>query len=128
MPENTLFMGELLRRGFDAQLADRNTKGYDLLVGKPADQALRKAQVKTVRSAPWYVNKASFVGDLIDQVTIYVLIGKEDSIKPVRYFIARNRALAAHVHSPAGWRDHAFMPLKSVEAYEGRWDTLFEAN
>ena len=24
-------MGELLRRGFDAQLADRNTKGYDLL-------------------------------------------------------------------------------------------------
>ncbi|TIN24030.1 hypothetical protein [Mesorhizobium sp.] len=121
-------MGELLRRGFDAQLADRNTKGYDLLVGKPADQALRKAQVKTVRSAPWYVNKASFVGDLIDQVTIYVLIGKEDSIKPVRYFIARNRDLAAHVHSPAGWRDHAFMPLKFVEAYEGRWDILFEAN
>jgi hypothetical protein len=26
-------MGELLRRGHDAQLADRNTKGYDLLVG-----------------------------------------------------------------------------------------------
>ena len=30
-------MGELLRRGFDAQLADRNTKGYDLLVGQPGD-------------------------------------------------------------------------------------------
>ena len=28
-----LVMGELLRRGFDAQLADRNTKGYDLLAG-----------------------------------------------------------------------------------------------
>lgn len=28
-------MGELLRRGFDAQLADRNTKGYDLLVARP---------------------------------------------------------------------------------------------
>src|SRR5258707_14862106 len=27
-----LVMGELLRRGFDAQLADRNTKGYDILV------------------------------------------------------------------------------------------------
>jgi hypothetical protein len=46
-------MGELLRRGFDAQLADRNTKGYDILVGKMVDKALRKVQVKSVRSAPW---------------------------------------------------------------------------
>lgn len=30
-------MGELLRRGNDAQLADRNTKGYDLLVGRSSD-------------------------------------------------------------------------------------------
>jgi len=28
-------MGELLRRGFDPQLADRNTKDYDVLVGRP---------------------------------------------------------------------------------------------
>jgi hypothetical protein len=28
-----LVMGELLRRGFDAQLADRNTKGYDWVAG-----------------------------------------------------------------------------------------------
>ncbi len=34
-------MGELLRRGPDAQLADRNTKGYDLLVGKGGDAVLR---------------------------------------------------------------------------------------
>jgi hypothetical protein len=53
-------MGELLRRGFDAQLADRNTKGYDLLVGQPADPTLRKVQVKTVRSAPWYVRLTDF--------------------------------------------------------------------
>jgi hypothetical protein len=32
-------MGELLRRGYDAQLADRNTKGYDVLVDRPADKA-----------------------------------------------------------------------------------------
>jgi hypothetical protein len=42
-------MGELLRRGYDAQLADRNTKGYDLLVGLPSDKNMRKVQVKTIR-------------------------------------------------------------------------------
>ena len=45
-------MGELLRRGFDAQLADRNTAGYDLLVGRRSDPALAKVQVKTVRAQP----------------------------------------------------------------------------
>jgi hypothetical protein len=53
-------MGELLRRGYDAQLADRNTKGYDLLVGRPEDKGLRKVQVKTARAQPWYVKTASF--------------------------------------------------------------------
>jgi hypothetical protein len=37
-------MGELLRREFDAQLADRNTKGYDLLVGQPKDKTLRNSE------------------------------------------------------------------------------------
>ena len=32
-------MGELLRRGYDAQLAGiRNTKGYDVLIGRPDDK------------------------------------------------------------------------------------------
>jgi len=117
-------MGELLRRGYDAQLADRNTKGYDVLVGRPADEALRKVQVKTVRAQPWYVNVASFTGDLEDQVTIYVLLGRENGQKPVRYFIARNRDLAEHVAQPARWEANAFMPLKAVEQYEGCWDSL----
>jgi hypothetical protein len=43
-------MGELLRQGFDAQLADRNTKGYDLLIGRVGDQKLSKIQVKTVHA------------------------------------------------------------------------------
>jgi hypothetical protein len=117
-------MGELLRRGYDAQLADRNTKGYDLLVGRPEDKTLRKVQVKTVRVQPWYVNVASFEGDLLDQVTIYVLLGKEDGRKPVRYFIAANRELAAFVSRPPNWTSNAFMMLKSLEQYEGRWDIL----
>ena len=118
-------MGELLRRAFDAQLADRNTKGYDLLVGRSEDKALRKVQVKTVRVQPWYVNAASFEGELLDQVTIYVLLGKEDGWKPVRYFIAKNHELAAHVSKPPNWKDNGFMQLKSVEKYEDRWDILF---
>lgn len=51
-------MAELLRRGYDAQLAHRNTKGYDILVGGPSDQQLRKVQVKTARAQPWYVRGA----------------------------------------------------------------------
>ena len=46
-----LGMGELLRRGFDAQLADRNTKGYDLVAGSHGAD-LKRVQVKTVRVQP----------------------------------------------------------------------------
>ena len=60
-------MGELLRRDFDAQLADRNTKGYDLLAGGTHEPMLWKVQVKTVRAPPWYVNLAAFSGDLLNQ-------------------------------------------------------------
>ena len=35
-------MGELLRRGYDAQLADRNTKGYDVLIGRPDDKTFAR--------------------------------------------------------------------------------------
>jgi hypothetical protein len=92
-------MGELLHRGFDAQLANRNTKGYDLLVGHEHQAALRKVQVKSVRSAPRYVRTRDFTDDSPARRTIYVLVGKQDATKPVRYFITRNRALKKHLHS-----------------------------
>lgn len=117
-------MGELLRRGYDAQLADRNTKGYDILVGRPTEKTLRKVQVKTVRMQPWYVKQAAFKAPLSEEVTIYVLLGKEDAQKSVRYFIARNRDVAQHVHRPAKWRNNAFMPLRAIQQYEDRWDIL----
>jgi hypothetical protein len=120
-------MGELLRRGFDAQLADRNTKGYDLLVGRPEGKNMRKIQVKTKRTPPWYVKQASFKGTNLNQVTVYVLIGPENGEKPVRYFIAKNHAVAQYVHRPSKkWRKNAFMPMKAVEKYEGRWDALLK--
>src|SRR5260370_15588738 len=84
-------MGELLKRGFDAQLADRNTQGYDMLVGRAEAASLRKVQVKTSRStSSWYVKLASFERKSLNLVTVYVLLGGVDSTKPVRYFIARN--------------------------------------
>jgi hypothetical protein len=100
-------MGELLRRGFDAQLADRNTKGYDLVVGRSDDAALRTVQVKTVRSPPWYVRLADFE-KLSDRTTVDVLLGREDGKKAVRYFIARNCDLAKCVHRPPNWKKNGF--------------------
>jgi hypothetical protein len=120
-----LVTGELLRRGFDAQLADRNTKGYDLLAGR-ANRRMRRIQVKTVRTAPWYISRSSFVGDLLNQVTIYVLLGPEERQNPPRYFIAKNIDVAAHAHYPQGWEKNGFLNLKAVEHYEDAWSTLDE--
>src|SRR5205814_10018196 len=78
-------MGELLRRGYDAQLADRNTAGYDVLVGRHSDLALTKVQIKTVRAQPWYVKQSSFEGTMLEQVTIYVMIGDVTAESMVRY-------------------------------------------
>jgi len=118
-------MGELLRRGYDAQLADRNTKDYDILVGRPTDKVLRKVQVKSVRAQPWYVSKAKFSDGLRDQVTIFVLLGDESGRKAIRYFIARNHEIAAHIHCPPNWKKNAFMPLSAIKPYEDRWEILF---
>ncbi len=117
-------MGELLRRGFDAQLADRNTQGYDILVGRPDQPTLHKVQVKTVRAAPWYVKSADFQGAAAEGVTVYVLLGSVHANKAVRYFLAFNKHLASAVHTPHGWPANAFMPLKAVEAHENQWEVL----
>lgn len=117
-------MGELLRRGYDAQLADRNTKGYDILIGQPDDIYMRKLQVKSVRTAPWYVKAENYAGVPRDQITIFVLLGKETAQKPVRYFITRNSEIAANMHFPSNWKENAFMPLHAIEKHEDKWDIL----
>jgi hypothetical protein len=119
-------MGELLRRGFDAQLADRNTKQYDILVGLPTDTVLKKLQVKTVRSAPWYVKVESYTGDFADQLTIFVLLGDEKAEKQVRYFITRNSDVAQHIHHPQNWKSNGFMPLNAIKEHEDRWGLFAE--
>jgi len=117
-------MGELLKQGFDAHLADRNTQGYDILVGRVEETSLRKVQVKTSRStSSWYVKLASFEGKSLNLVTVYVLLGR-DSTKPVRYFITRNRDLAEYVNRPSKWKKNAVISMKAVEQYENRWNVL----
>lgn len=123
-------MGELLRRGYDAQLADRNTKGYDLLVSRAGTTTdMRKIQVKSVRSPPWYVSQRSFAGESAKQVTVYVLIGPETALNPIRYFIAKNRDVAKHIHTPSGWNNSAFLKLKALADYEVKetgWDAILD--
>jgi hypothetical protein len=117
-------MGELLRQGFDAQLADRNTKGYDMLVGLPDDAKLRKIQVKTARSKSWWVNRADFKGERLKRITVYVLLGREHSKKPVRFFIAKNSNLKKHFKKPHLWKHHGFMAMKVIAPYEDKWKTV----
>lgn len=121
-------MGELLRRGYDAQLADRNTQGYDLLVGRPGPTTpMRKVQVKSARSAPWYVTMRSFEGNAGRQVTVYVLVGAETAVNPVRYFIARNRDVAKDVYKPPRWTNYATLAMRALADYEVKesgWDAI----
>jgi hypothetical protein len=117
-----LVMGELLRRGFDAQLADRNTKGYDLLASWK-EGPFRRVQVKTVRQQPWYINPTSFQPERINDVTIYVLLGAETNQSSARFFIARNKEVAQHAYYPPGWTN-GFVNLKTIVDFENRWKLL----
>lgn len=118
-------MGELLRRGHDAHLADRNTKDYDILVRRPTEELFRPIQVKTVRSGPWYVKMSQFADGGLARVTVYVLLGSESCAHAVRYFIAKNSDVAAHADPPKQWKDYGFMSLKALEPFENKWDALF---
>lgn len=115
-------MGELLRRGFDAQLADRNTAGYDLLMGY--ERMLEKVQVKSVRTGRWMVQCRNYEGEMLDRITIFVRIGDEDAADPVRYFITKNRDIADGIRIPKGWTDDGRVPLEVVLPYENLWDVL----
>lgn len=115
-------MGELLRQGLDAQLADRNSKGYDLLVGLAKRPTLRKVQVKTARHRSWWVNRADFEGERLKLVTVYVLMYRKGG--PVRYFIARNRKVKKYISWPRTFKTYGFLKLAAIERYEARWSEL----
>ena len=114
-----LVMGELLRRGFQVQLWDRNKH---VLLFQARDCAPKSVQVKTVHSPPWYVRRASFVRSPADQVTVYVLLGVERGICSARFFVAMNSDLAAQFRHPPTSNPIGFIDAQSVEKYEDNWD------
>jgi hypothetical protein len=115
-----LVIGELLRRGFDAKLGPNK---HEILV-RAGDSLPKPIQVKVVLATPWYVRRASFVGDVADQITVLVLLGVERTTKSARFFVAKNSDLTARFRWPSTWREYAFIDAKSVESYEGNWDIL----
>jgi hypothetical protein len=114
-----LVMGELLRRGFDVQLSDRE---QHFVLVRASDSPPKAVQVKTVSGTPWYVRCASFA-KRADQVTVYVLLGAE-RMRPVRFFVAKNSDLVSQVRQPPRGNAFGFIDEKSVEKYEDNWDIL----
>ena len=114
-------MAELLRRGFDAELAGASYEKHDMFVWVCGSRP-KPIQIKTVHSAPWYVRRDQFA-KRPDQVTAYVLLGVEIAT-PARFFVVRNSDLATHVRQPPTWKAFGFIDAKSVEQYEDNWDIL----
>jgi hypothetical protein len=61
---------------------------------------------------------------MLNEITIYVLLGVEESEKPARFFMARNREVAEHVHYPDGWAKSGFLRYRAIEQFENRWTLL----
>ena len=117
-----LVMAELLRRGFEAELAGSRYEKHDMFVWVCGSRP-KPIQIKTVHSPPWYVRRASFAKHA-DQMTVYVLLGAETSTPPARFFVVRNSDLAAHFRQPPTWKAFGFIDAKSVEKYEDNWEVL----
>ena len=114
-------MAELLRRGFEAELAGSRYEKHDMLVWVSGSRP-KPIQIKTVHSPPWYVRRDQFV-KRPDQVTVYVLLGVE-AATPARFFVVKNGALAAQFRQPPTWKVFGFIDANSVEKYEDNWEVL----
>ena len=116
-----LVMTELLRRGFDAELAGASYEKHDMLVwvGGFLPKPIR---IKTVHSAPWYV-RCDLFARRADQVTVYVLLATETET-PARFFVVKNSDLAGQFRQPPNWKAFGFIDVESVEKYENNWDVL----
>ncbi len=125
-----LVRDELLRRGFDAQLADRYTKKadrytkkYDVLVGRCGSPP-KPVHVRTVHVGPWYVRGSHFAGAGGNRVTVYVLLGIERNPSCARFFVSKNSDLETALRKPPNWGHFGFIDVEAVEQYEDNWDLL----
>jgi hypothetical protein len=114
-------MNELLRRGFEAELAGASYEKHDMLVWAGGSRP-KPIRIKTVHSAPWYV-RCDLFARRADQVTVYVLLGAEAET-PARFFVVKNSDLAAQFRQPPTWKAFGFIDVKSVDKYEDNWDIL----
>ncbi len=90
-------MAELLRRGFDAELAGSSHEKHDMIVRERGSRP-KPIQIKTVHSTSWYVRRASFA-KRADQVTVYVLL-KAGLRSLLVFFVVKNSDLAAQFRQP----------------------------
>jgi hypothetical protein len=114
-------MTELLRHGFEAELAGASYEKHDMLLGARGSRP-RPIRIKTAHSGPWYVRSDLFARRA-DEVTVYVLLGAEAET-PARFFVVKNSDLAAQFRQPPAWKAFGFVDVKSVEQYEDNWDIL----
>jgi hypothetical protein len=119
----------LKKRGFDAQLGLRE---HEMLV-RTCSSLPTPVRVKTAHVTRWYDRRASFVGRLANQVTVFVLIGLEGNSKSVRFFVVKNGDLLVHfrstenlegTHKQTDKKVYGYIDSKSVEKYEDNWVIL----
>jgi hypothetical protein len=112
---------ELLRRGFEAELAGASYEKHDMLV-RVGGSRPKPVRIKTVHSAPWYV-RCDLFAKRADQVTVYVLLGAETEVR-TRFFVVKNSDLAGQFRQPPTWKAFGFIDLEAVGKYEDNWDIL----
>ena len=92
-----------------------------------------RIQVKTTHSILWYVRHTSFAGSLANEVTVFVLLGLEGNAKSARFFVAKNRDLAAHfrvasncegIGEPPNVCAYGYIEYKFVEKYDNNLGIL----
>lgn len=118
-----LVRDELLKRGFDARLADHYTKKYDILVGRHGSPPM-PVHVRTVHVGSWYIRNSHFVGARANQVTVFVLIGVERNSARARFFVTRNGDMESELRQPVDRRDFGLINIGAVQQYEDNWDLL----
>src|SRR6516165_8141421 len=59
----------------------------------------------SAHSPPWYVRRASLLGDNPDHVMVLVLVGIERDTKSARFFVAKNSDLTAQFRQTSNWKD-----------------------
>ena len=111
----------MVRLGFDAQLADRYTIKYDVLVRFDGLHS-KHIQVRAAPLSPWYVRCRGFA-DAADQVTVYVLLGDKNR-QCARFFPTRNGDVAGYLRQPSNWTKFGLVDIATVERHENNWNIL----